>query len=89
MVVRLLLAIGALSLAITFIQLAIVALVITGLIFRTRETAGLFIFLGVCALVRLEPLIGLGLIAATLALAVSVARRDTRLAKAINDPDQE
>lgn len=84
-----LLAIGALSLAITFIQLAIVALVIAGLVFRTRETVGLLLFFGVFALVRLEPLIGLGVIAATLALAVSIARCDARFAKAIDDPDQE
>lgn len=59
---RLVLAIIAFAMAIAVVKLVIVALMIAGLIFRTKETIGLLILLGLWALLKAYPAIGFSLL---------------------------
>lgn len=75
--------------AIAFIKLAIIALVIAGLIFRTKETLGLLFIGGLLTLIAAHPILGLGAVAVTITIGVIMKKREERQVKALDDPDQE
>lgn len=60
---RLILAILAFVLAIAVLKMIIIAIVLAGLIFRTKATIGLLFLGGFLTLLAAQPLIGLGLLA--------------------------
>ena len=88
-VTRLLLAIVALSMAIAFVHLAIMALIIAGLIFRTKETLVLLFVGSALTLIAAHPIVASSAIAATIVAVVLVKGHEQRQLKMIEDPDQE
>ncbi len=86
---RLILAIFAFALAMVVIKMIIVALVIAGLIFRTKETIGLLLIGGLLTLIAAQPLLGLGITAALITTGVVLKNRERKAELALEDPDQE
>ncbi|RYG89851.1 MAG: hypothetical protein EON59_00985 [Alphaproteobacteria bacterium] len=92
---RFLLAIVAFVLAIAVLKMVIAALIIAGLIFRTKETIGLILLFGLLAVIRAAPLLGLGLLALVIVMAVVLKKREARALRQAgrallsDDPDQE
>lgn len=68
--IRLLLIVMAAALAVTALKLAILALIVAGLIFRTKETIGLVVFFGTLGAVSQYPMQCLGI--ATIAILISL-----------------
>lgn len=86
---RLVLAIAAFFLALAVIKAVIVALIIAGLIFRTKETIGLLLILGLFALIAAHPVLGLAATAGVITIGVIYKNREDKSALPIEDPDQE
>lgn len=83
------LAIFALAMIMAAIKLAIVALIIGGLIFRTKETIGLLVLGGLFTLIAAHPIAGLSVLAGTITIGVILKERECRKAQALDDPAQE
>lgn len=75
---RFILAILAFGAALAVIKMVIVALVIAGLIFRTRVTIGLLLIGGWLTLTAANPVVGLGLAAALIVVAVKKANKGAK-----------
>jgi predicted phage tail protein len=86
---RLILAIIAFVLAIAVIKMVIVALVIAGLIFRTKETVGLLAIGGAFTFIAAFPAIGLSLLAIGIVAAIVHSMKKDKAVTAIDDPPQE
>jgi hypothetical protein len=86
---RLILAIVAFVLAMSVLKMIIIALILAGLIFRTKETIGLLVILTILALIRTYPAITLGSLAAIALVSFLYKKRGEAMARAIDDPDQE
>lgn len=86
---RLILAIVAFILAMAVIKMIIVALVLAGLLFRTKETLGLLLIGGLLTLIAAHPILGLIALAAVITIGVIMKKREDREIKALDDPDQE
>lgn len=71
------------------IKLAIVALVIAGLIFRTRETIGLLLIGSLFSLIATYPVAGLSVLTGAITIGVIMKEREYRKARALDDPAQE
>lgn len=86
---RLILAIVAFILAMAVIKMIIVALVLAGLIFRTKETLGLLLIGGLLTLIAAHPILGPTALAAVITIGVIMKQREDREVKALDVPDQE
>ncbi len=90
----------AFALVFAIFKLVIIALVVAGLIFRTKETIFLLLIGGLLSLIAAFPVAGLGLLAIIVVAAiVNVARKQPsrdqpeptllRIKRDLDDPDQE
>ena len=86
---RFILAIVAFSVAMALLKLVIVALVIAGLIFRTKETIGFLLLGGMVALISANPVVGLALLALIIVIAAVTHAKRSASRQALEDPDQE
>ena len=77
-VARLILAIVAFALALAVIKLATLALIVAGLIFRPTTTIGLLALLGLLALVRAQPAIGIGAVAVFVVAAIAIKVKEAK-----------
>ncbi|WP_180142519.1 hypothetical protein [Sphingomonas sp. R-74633] len=69
------------------IKTVIVALVVAGLIFRTKTTVGLLMLGGLLSLIAVSPVLGLSLAAALITAGVVMKNGVERGALALDDPD--
>ncbi|NYT40782.1 hypothetical protein HZY97_08445 [Sphingomonas sp. R-74633] len=74
-------------LAMAAIKTVIVALVVAGLIFRTKTTVGLLMLGGLLSLIAVSPVLGLSLAAALITAGVVMKNGVERGALALDDPD--
>lgn len=70
---RLLLAIIAFTMAMAVLKMVVIAIVIAGLIFRTKETCALLLFGGFLTLLSAHPAIALGLLGFMIVAAIFLA----------------
>lgn len=80
------------GLVVTVFKLALFLLVVAGLIFRTKETVGLLLLVGVMAASAAHPLIGTGLALVLLTISLYFKHKEKRAqveeaAKALPAPD--
>jgi hypothetical protein len=78
MMARIILALLAFAMVMAVLKMVIVALVVAGLIFRTKETIGLLMLGGTIALIKTYPAVGLGLLAAAFVAVIVQVRRNKR-----------
>lgn len=73
---RLILALIIVGLAVAAVKMVIVALLLGGLIFRTKETLGLLLLGGLMALISKHPPIGVALVGLLIGVAILKARSE-------------
>jgi len=93
---RLLLAILAFAMVMAIIKMVLIALLIAGLIFRTKETIGFLLIAGMFHLISIHPIAGLSLLGVIILLAVANAMKSNKadsrsiaFDRGLDDPEQE
>lgn len=80
----------AFAMIMAILKMVILALIIGGLIFRTKQTVGLLAIGGILSLIAFSPILGFGLVAALITAGImkNKEKRDAAAAAAMFDEPQ-